>query len=223
MVKPIPYPGSPELPAAPEGLRPINWSAVAEWVVLATVLAIAATASYLHLREVWEHAAAPIPMLGPLLVDGLFAAAWLRMRRRRGDGVAVGWLAWAALLLALAATVAGNLSAAWISGHRDPLALVVAAWPAIAFALVWELVTGHGAKRRHSSANTATPPGGVGGPDDEPAETPGQVLERLVAEDATQKEMAAALGVSRWRVRELLAARARAVADSATDDREGSA
>lgn len=204
-------------------IRHADYESWAERAVLATVLAIAATASYLHLRAVWEDAGAPIPTFSPLLVDGLFAAAWLRMRRRRREGVAVGVLAWAALLLALAATVAGNLSAAWIAGHRTPLALVVAAWPAIAFALVWELVTGHGAKRRHNSANTATPPGGVGGPDDEPAETPGQVLERLVAEDATQKEMAAALGVSRWRVRELLAARARAVADSATDDREGSA
>ena len=115
-----------------------------ELAVLATVLAIAATASYIHLREVWLHAGAPVAAIGPLTVDGLFAAAWLRMRRRRRQGDPVGFLAWLALGLALVATVAGNLSAAWIAGHRDPLSLVVAAWPAVAFAVVWELVTGHG-------------------------------------------------------------------------------
>jgi hypothetical protein len=202
--------------------RHVDATAVAQRAVLATVLAIAATASYIHLREVWEAAAAPIPTFSPLLVDGLFAAAWLRIRERRVAGVAVGWLAWAALLLALAATVAGNVSAAWISGHRDPLSLIVATWPAIAFALVWELVTGHGRKPRHSSANTATPPGGVGGPPPDPAETPDQVLDRLVLEGATQKEMATALGVSRWRVRELLAARGGSATDGA-DGAEGSA
>src|SRR5690348_13755706 len=102
-------------------LRRLDWSASAERAVLATVLAIAALISYTHLRAVWQHAGSPWPDLGPLLVDGLFAAAWLRMRRRRGSGLEVGWLAWVALGLALAATVAGNLSAAWISGHRDPL------------------------------------------------------------------------------------------------------
>lgn len=124
--------------------RHLDWGAVPELVVLAVVLAIAALASYIHLRAVWEHAGAPVPAIGPLTVDGLFAAAWLRMRRRRRQGEMVGVLAWLALGLALAATVAGNLAAAWIAGHRDPLSLMVAAWPALAFAVVWELATGHG-------------------------------------------------------------------------------
>jgi hypothetical protein len=124
-----------------------------ELAVLVTVLAIAALASYIHLREVWIHAGAPVAAIGPLTVDGLFAAAWLRMRRRRSQGDPVGFLAWLALGLALVATMAGNLSAAWIAGHRDPLSLVVAAWPAAAFAVVWELVTGHG---RTDSADSAT-------------------------------------------------------------------
>jgi hypothetical protein len=117
-----------------------------ELAVLAAVLAIAALISYLHLRSVWQHVESPMPWLGPLLVDGLFAAAWLRMRRRRTAGHSVGLLAWLALGLALLATLAGNLAAAVIAGHLDPLALVVAAWPAVAFALVWELLTGHGAR-----------------------------------------------------------------------------
>jgi hypothetical protein len=130
----------------------------AELAVLATVLAIAALASYIHLREVWLHAGAPVAAIGPLTVDGLFAAAWLRMRRRRGQGERVGFLAWLALGLALVATVAGNLAAAVIADHRDPLSLVVAAWPAVAFAVVWELVTGHS---RQTPASATAGAGGA--------------------------------------------------------------
>lgn len=177
---------------------------LAELGVLATVLAIAATASYLHLREVWEAAGAPIPTAGPLLVDGLFAAAWLRMRRRRLAGVAVGWLAWAALLLALAATVAGNLAAAWISGHRDPLSLMVASWPAIAFALVWELATGHGsAPRQAAPVSASSPPHAA----QEPVESWEEKRDRLLDEGAGRPQLVAELGVSQWEARKLLAAR----------------
>lgn len=122
----------------------VTLPALLEQVVLVAVLSIAALISYTHLRDVWIAAGAPWPNLGPLLADGLFAAAWLRMRRRRLAGEPVGWLAWLALGLALAATLGGNLAAAWIGGHRDVLSMVVAGWPALAFALVWELVTGHG-------------------------------------------------------------------------------
>lgn len=123
-----------------------DWSALAELAVLGAVLAIAALVSYTHLRDVWIAAGSPWPDLGPLLVDGLFAAAWLRMRRRRRQGDPVGVLAWLALGLALVATLAGNVAAAIVSGHTSWLSIVVAAWPALAFALVWELVTGHGRK-----------------------------------------------------------------------------
>jgi len=111
--------------------------------VLAGVLAIAALISYTHLRAVFVHAGSPWPDLGPLLVDGLFASAWLRMRRRRREGVPVGYLAVFAAVLSVVGTLAGNVTAAYISGHRDWLAYIVAAWPAAAFALDWELVTGH--------------------------------------------------------------------------------
>lgn len=193
----------------------------AELAVLATVLAIAALASYIHLREVWLHAGAPVASIGPLTVDGLFAAAWLRMRRRRHQGDPVGFLAWLALGLALVATVAGNLAAAWIAGHRDPLSLVVAAWPAVAFAVVWELVTGHG---RQAAATLAAPvetvvivpePQPVEGPPDlreSDLETGGVGLESLEArvarlvdvEGLGRKRLAKELGIEEWRARQLL-------------------
>lgn len=135
--------------------RRVDLGSLLEQVVLIGVLAIAALISYTHLRDVWIAAGSPWPGFGPLLVDGLFAAAWLRMRRRRRNGEPVGWLAWGALGLALVATLAGNVAAAIVTGHTSWLSIVVAAWPALAFALVWELVTGHG--RGKPPATTATP------------------------------------------------------------------
>ena len=138
-------------------LRRVDWSALAEQAVLAGILAIAALISYTHLRAVWQHAGAPWPDYGPLLVDGLFASAWLRMRRRRRQLEPVGFLAWLALLLALVATLAGNVAAAHIAGHREPLAYIVAGWPAVVLALAWELVTGH-AKRVPAPASDSPAP-----------------------------------------------------------------
>lgn len=182
-----------------------DWSAPAEVAVLSLVLGIAALVSYTHLRAVWVHAGSPWPDLGPLLVDGLFASAWLRMRRRRREGVAVGGLAWAALLLALAATLAGNVAAAHISGHTTPLAYVVAAWPAIALCLVWELVTGHG---RPSAPKRVEEP-----PTDREEETAPEPVEssqdgaaavRLIRDGYGRKRLAVALGITEWEARDLL-------------------
>lgn len=182
-------------------LRQLDWSAGAELVVLAAVLAIAALVSYTHLRDVWLAAGSPWPELGPLLVDGLFAAAWLRMRRRRRQGEAVGLLAWSALGLALAATLAGNLAAAWVAGHRDVLAYVVAAWPAIAFALVWELVTGHG--RQPSTPTPARLEEMESSVD--PSESLVDKVARLVdVEGYGRKRLAEALHLTEWEARDLI-------------------
>lgn len=190
--------------AVRRALARVPWALIPEWLVLAAVLAIAAVASYIHLRAVWIAKGAPIPDFGPLLVDGLFAAAWLRMRRRRQERVAVGWLAWAALALALVATIAGNVVAAWIAGHRDPLALVVAAWPAVAFALVWELVTGHGGGptrtapsfwRRLAQHWRILP---------QPAETWENKRDRLLAAGVGRPTLVAELGITESAARQLL-------------------
>lgn len=190
--------------------------------MLAIVLAIAAIASYIHLRAVWAHAGAPVPDLGPLLPDGLFAASWLRMRRRRRQGVDVGGLAWLALGLALAMTLAGNVAAAWIAGHRDPLSLTVAGIPAAVFALVWELVTGHA---RHPASGLAAagdapsnaqqmadaagqePPGdpestGDGGPGQEP-ETWEKKRDRLLAEGAGRPRLVEELAITDYAAKNL--------------------
>lgn len=189
-------------------LRRVDWSAGAELAVLAAVLAIAALVSYTHLRDVWIAAGSPWPELGPLLVDGLFAAAWLRMRRRRRQGEAVGLLAWSALGLALAATVAGNLAAAWVAGHTDALAYVVAAWPAVAFALVWELVTGHGRKPAVlATAPTVRDEDEADEVEPEPDLDPDPMLTRaraLIAKGAGRPTLVKELAVTDYRARQLV-------------------
>jgi len=144
-----------------------DWSEVPEWAVLTAVLTIAALISYTHQYEVWVAARSAWPNLGPALLDGLFAAAWLRMRRRRRAGQPVGFLAWVALVLASLGTLAGNLAAPWVATHTDVgvLPYVVASIPALAFVLVWELVTGHGtrltqrARHRDQPADSAADTG----------------------------------------------------------------
>lgn len=207
-------------------LRQVDVAAGAERLVLVAVLAIAALVSYTHLRDVWTASGSPWADVGPLLVDGLFAAAWLRMRRRRREGVPVGGLAWTALALALVATLLGNLAAPWVHGREDVLAYVVAAWPALAFALVWELVTGHG--------RAPAGPGDEPDPDVDEADPPARQPElvelapgpvevegweakrdRLLDEGAGRPTLSRELGISDYEARQLVEARRQLVASTA--------
>lgn len=76
----------------------------------------------------------------PISVDGLVVAASMTMLTRRRAGHRAGALAWAALLLGLAGSLAANVLAA-DPGLIDPALIrrIVAAWPPIALALTWEL------------------------------------------------------------------------------------
>jgi len=100
------------------------------------VAAVAAVMSYGHLRAVAAEQGESAAVLFPLSVDGLIVAASLVLLVRRRAGQPGGALAWAGLLVGVAATVAGNIASA------DPTALarIVAAWPPVAFALSYELL-----------------------------------------------------------------------------------
>ena len=101
------------------------------------VAAVAAVVSYVHMatlaREAGEGWRA---LLLPLSVDGLVVAASMVLVTRRRAGVPGGGLAWAALLGGVGASLAANVAAA------DPsvTARLVAAWPALAFAVAFELL-----------------------------------------------------------------------------------
>jgi len=101
------------------------------------VAAVAAIVSYAHMREVATRAGEGWrALLLPLSVDGLVIAASMTLVTRRRAGVPGGGLAWVALLGGVGASLAANVAAA------DPsvTARLVAAWPALAFAVAFELL-----------------------------------------------------------------------------------
>ena len=72
----------------------------------------------------------------PLSVDGLVVAASMVLLTRRRAGLPGGRLAWAALLGGVGASLAANIAAA----EPTVTARAVAAWPALAFAVAFELL-----------------------------------------------------------------------------------
>jgi len=101
------------------------------------VAAVAAVVSYAHMQEVAERAGEGWrSWLLPLSVDGLVVAASMVLLTRRRAGLPGGRLAWCALLGGVGASLAANVAAA----EPTATARVVAAWPALAFAVAFELL-----------------------------------------------------------------------------------
>ena len=101
------------------------------------VAAVAAVVSYAHMQEVAERAGEGWrAWLLPLSVDGLVVAASMGLLTRRRAGLPGGRLAWCALLGGVGASLAANVAAA----EPTVTARVVAAWPALAFAVAFELL-----------------------------------------------------------------------------------
>jgi Protein of unknown function (DUF2637) len=140
--------GATSATAAPPTLSPEPVPALvsvpgADWVRRVTILAVvlvalvAAVGSYEHMRhlagsvgEGWR------AWLVPISVDGLAVAASMTMLTRRRAGLPAGGLAWTALLLALAASLAANVASA------EPTwpGRLVAAWPPLGLLLSYELL-----------------------------------------------------------------------------------
>jgi len=101
------------------------------------VATVAAVVSFEHMREVAARAGeAWRAWLLPLSVDGLVVAASMVLLTRRRAGLPGGRLAWAALLGGVGASLAANIAAA----EPTVTARAVAAWPALAFAVAFELL-----------------------------------------------------------------------------------
>ena len=101
------------------------------------VAAVAAIVSFAHMREVAARAGEQWrAWLLPLSVDGLVVAASMVLLTRRRAGLPGGRLAWCALLGGVGASLAANVAAA----EPTATARVVAAWPALAFAVAFELL-----------------------------------------------------------------------------------
>ncbi len=159
---------APETPS-----RVVRATTVAAVVVVA---AVAAVVSFAHMREVADRAGeAWRAWLLPLSVDGLVVAASMVLLTRRRAGLAAGWLPWAALLGGVGASLAANVAAA----EPTATARVVAAWPALAFAVAFELLL-----QQHRMP-AADPAGEVAEPVAEDPPTPHPVGESMSPVDAT--------------------------------------
>ena len=113
------------------------WVRVVTVAAVLLVAAVAAVISYAHMREVAARAGEGWrSLLLPLSVDGLVVAASMVLLGRRRVGLAGGWLPWCALLGGVGASLAANIAAA----EPTATARVVAAWPALAFAVAFELL-----------------------------------------------------------------------------------
>jgi hypothetical protein len=101
------------------------------------VAAVAAIVSFAHMWTVADRAGEQWrAWLLPLSVDGLVVAASMALLTRRRTGLPGGRLAWCALLGGVGASLAANIAAA----EPTVTARVVAAWPALAFAVAFELL-----------------------------------------------------------------------------------
>ncbi|WP_240157871.1 DUF2637 domain-containing protein [Pseudonocardia broussonetiae] len=114
-----------------------TWPGLLGVVVVLTVAAPAAVASYLHARTVVaRHDPVMAPFL-PLSVDGMLLAALVVMWVRRRRGVPVGRGPWAAFVFGIVVTIAAN-SAAVVEPSVE--AYAVNLFPPVALAVALELV-----------------------------------------------------------------------------------
>ena len=187
------------------------------------VAAVAAVVSYAHMQEVAERAGEDWrAWLLPLSVDGLVVAASMGLLTRRRAGLPGGRLAWCALLGGVGASLAANIAAA----EPTATARVVAAWPALAFAVAFELLL---QQRRVPAVDPVDDPvdGDSPGADpvvdgpgevDEPAGEPAVEVDPVAARiaqlvDAAHTEgrplgrrtVARELGITEYRAQQLLA------------------
>jgi hypothetical protein len=110
-------------------------------VAVMAVAAIAAIASYRHVYElaVRNGETGTTARILPLTVDGLIFAASIVMLQAARRGQRAPWLAWMSLAVGIVATLAANVSHGLAYGWVGAL---VAAWPALALVLSYELLMG---------------------------------------------------------------------------------
>jgi len=150
-----------------------GWATRATTVAAVLLVAtVAAVVSYEHMREVADRAGEQWrAWLLPLSVDGLVVAASMALLTRRRAGLPGGRLAWCALLGGVGASLAANIAAA----EPTATARVVAAWPALAFAVAFELLL---QQRREPVVDPVDDPVGEDRPGIEPVvDGPGEVDE----------------------------------------------
>jgi hypothetical protein len=122
------------------------------------VAVIAAVVSYSHMQQLAASAGEDWrSWLIPLSIDGLVVAASMVLLTRRRTGLPGGPLAWGALGAGVGASLAANMADA----RPEVTAVLVAGWPAVAFAVAFELLC---QQRRAEHHDTTTRPAAATAP-----------------------------------------------------------
>jgi hypothetical protein len=133
----------------------IRDSTIAAVVIVA---AVAASFSYLHALEVIGQHSRPsrLNLAAPLCIDGLIFAGSMVLLNDARRGLDAHWLAYGALGLGIAATLTINVVSGLAYGI---VGAVVAAWPAVALVLSYELlmIIVRRSARPEDPAETAAP------------------------------------------------------------------
>jgi hypothetical protein len=116
--------------------RAIRWSTIG---AVSAVALVAAFVSYRHaLQVVRAHGeSGGLALAYPLTIDGLIYAASMVLLNAARQGTRAHWLAYGALGLGISATLAANVAAGLTYG---PAGALVAAWPAPALVISYELL-----------------------------------------------------------------------------------
>ncbi|MEU7861231.1 DUF2637 domain-containing protein [Nonomuraea sp. NPDC049141] len=116
----------------------IRWSTT---IVVVLLAAVAAVVSYRHAFEVVvaNGESGFTAVLVPLTIDGLIFASSMVLLDAARRGLKVPKLARFTLALGILATLAANVAHGWAHG---PVGAIVAAWPALALVLAYELLMG---------------------------------------------------------------------------------
>lgn len=132
----------------------MNLNHVVKLASTSVVGVIAAYVSWWHMHDLVQAAGERhgAPLIIPFSVDGMMLVATSTMIEDRRAGRQVRRAAWVALAVGMAVSLAANTSSA--SGH-GVLGRLVAAWPAVALALVIELVARRGRKDTAAKADTS--------------------------------------------------------------------
>lgn len=150
------------------------------------VAGIAAAVSYAHMQELAEGAGEGWrSWLIPVSIDGLVVAASMVLLTRRRACLPGGWLAWGALAAGVLASLAANMA----NAEPTTTARLIAAWPAAAFAVAFELLL----QQRRAELAEPSPAFASPAPAFIPADIPAAVDEREaihVTRDASPPEVA---------------------------------
>jgi hypothetical protein len=138
----------------PTGDQAIKWSTIAAVSVVALVAAFVSYRNALQVGRLHGESG-PLALAYPLTVDGLIYSASMVLLNDARQQLKAPWLAYVALGMGIAATLAANVAAGLAYG---PVGALVAAWPAAALVISYELLM---LVIRASARRLPAPGGGV--------------------------------------------------------------